>query len=313
MKIQLQAVAALSLTAGAAAFCPTPVLTRPVSELAMSRGEDVDVGKVAMSFMAASVIAVSSSMNLVPLEPAFAAPTAAVEKVQKVEKAPKVDLKKLAPEERNKITAKQNLDLAEQSLKEYTKYAAEAKSADAKASAALKAQEKIVATAKKTVITDSDKLSAAKNQQMPQAAIKELSAKAAQSKDTLKVEEKKLADLTKTASKAASDLKNAEKGVSQSKDAIKNAKKKLEKAENEYKNYTKKVQEQKKKEAEQEKKAKAAAQKALQDEEKKIKELEAEQKRLATLKETSQKELEKKVKLLEVEKKALEKMKATTK
>ena len=180
MKFQLQTVAALSLTAGAAAFSPAPVLIRPVSELAMSRGDYVDVGKVAMSFMAASVIAVSSSMNMVPVEPAFAAPTT-VEKVQKVEKAPKVDLKKLAPEERNKITAKQNLDLSEQSLKEYTKYASEAKGAEAKASAAFKAQEKIVATAKKTVITDSDKLSAAKNQQMPQAAIKELSVKAGKS------------------------------------------------------------------------------------------------------------------------------------
>lgn len=189
MKFQLQAVAALTLTAGATAFCPTPVRIPPVSALAMSRGEDVDMGKAAISFMAASVIAVSSSMNMLPVEPAFAATTTTttvekvqkVEKVKKVEKAPKVDLKKLAPEERNKITAKQNLDLAEQSVKEYTKYAAEAKGAEAKASAALKNQEKIVAAAKKTVITDSDKLSAAKNQQMPQAAIKELSAKAGKS------------------------------------------------------------------------------------------------------------------------------------
>jgi len=309
MKFQVQTVAAITLLAsGVSAFCPAPISTRPVSDLSMVQG-DVDMGKkAAMSFMAASLIAVSSSTSILPVEPAFAAPTATT-----TEKTQKVDLKKLAPEERNKILAKQNLDLSEQTLKEYTKFATEAKAADAKASTALKAQEKIVAAAKKTVISDSDRLSAAKNQQMPKSAITELSIKAAQSKDILKTEEKKLADLAKTASKASSDLKSAEKGLSQSKDAIKNAKKKLEKAEKAYKDYTKKVQDQKKKEVELEKKAKAAAQKALQDEEKKVRALEAEQKRLASIKESSEKELEKKAKLLEAEKKALEKLKSTTK
>ncbi len=170
MKFQVQTVAALALAWEASAFCPAPVSIRSLPDLSMAKG-DFDMGKAAMSFVAASVVAVSSSSVLVPMESAFAAPVT-VEKVQKV------DLKKLAPEERNKITAKQNLDLSEQTLKEYTKYAAEAKTVDAKATAALNAQEKLVASVKKSVISDSDKLSAAKNQKMPQTAITELTTKA---------------------------------------------------------------------------------------------------------------------------------------
>lgn len=179
MKFQFQTVAALALASGASAFCPAPIASRPTTDLpATTDRSDFDMGRAAMSFVAASVLAVSSSTTLLPMDAALAATPVATEKVQKVEKAPKVDLKKLAPEERNKIMAKQNLDLSEQTLKEYTKYAAEAKTADSKASAALKAQEKTLAAAKKAVISDSDKLSAAKNQKMPQTAIKELTTKA---------------------------------------------------------------------------------------------------------------------------------------
>lgn len=191
MKFQVQTVAALALISGASAFCPAPPMaasSRVVSStttgthLAMGKNDNnnnnnnsIDFGKAAMSLVAASVMAVSSANTILPVEPAFAA-TAAPPAVEKSSK--KADLKKIAPEEQNKIAAKKNLDLAEQTLKEYTKIASDAKAVDAKASSAFKGQEKIVAGAKKTVAATSDKLSAAKNQKMPQTAIKELTDKA---------------------------------------------------------------------------------------------------------------------------------------
>jgi hypothetical protein len=192
MKFQVNTVAALALISGSSAFCPAvrPMAPRGVAtDLSMSSNDNdnVDIGKAAMSFMAASMIAASSATTLFPIEPAFAAAAAAptttvvnkkVADTKKVTDTKKVDVKKLAPEEKNKIDAKKGLDLAEQTLKEYTKIAADAKSADSKASTAFKSQEKVVAGAKKTLVATSDKLSAAKNQKMPQTAIKELSEKA---------------------------------------------------------------------------------------------------------------------------------------
>lgn len=178
MKFQVQTVAALALASGTAtAFCPAPLSSHrhqqaSTTDLAMAARDMPDFGKTAvMSFFAASVVAVSASGVVLPVEPAFAASASTAAKVEKVE------VKKLAPEEKNKIVAKQNLDLSEQTLKEYTKYVSDAKGADAKASAALKNQEKVVAAAKKVVITDSDKLSAAKSQKMPETAVKELTVK----------------------------------------------------------------------------------------------------------------------------------------
>ena len=158
-----------------------------------NNSNNVNIGKAAMSFMAASMIAASSANSFLPVEPAFAAAapttkstttTTVVDKKKADSKkvdVKKDDVKKMAPEEKNKIVAKKNLDLAEQTLKEYTKIASDAKSADSKATTAFKSQEKIVTGAKKTVIATSDKLSAAKNQKMPLMAIKELSEKAGES------------------------------------------------------------------------------------------------------------------------------------
>jgi hypothetical protein len=202
MKFQV-AVLAL-LTTGASAFSP---MARPMApsrvELSMASNNNnnisVDLGKAAMSLMAASMIAVSSTNTMLPIEPAFAAtaaPTTTVvvdkkaaeakkvgeakkaEEAKKAAEAKKAEFKKLAPEEKNKIVAKKNLDLAEQTLKEYTKIASDAKAADAKAITAFKAQEKVVAEAKKEASASLDKLSVAKSQKMPQAAITELSEKA---------------------------------------------------------------------------------------------------------------------------------------
>jgi len=205
MKFQVQSVAALVLISGASAFSPSvrPVPTRAAPagvDLSLAKNDsndvDMDLGKAAMSFMVASMIAASSTNPLLPIEPAFAAATPAattttttttttkkaaepkkVAEPQKAAETPKEAAKKLAPEEKNKIEAKKNLDLAERTLKEYTKIASEAKSTDSKASNALKSQEKVTADAKKAFLAVSDKLSAAKNQKMPQTAIKELSEK----------------------------------------------------------------------------------------------------------------------------------------
>jgi hypothetical protein len=172
MKFQLQAVAALALVAGSAAFCPAPVTaSRPAFDLAMvaNNNNDNDLGKAAMSFMVASVLAVSTSTTILPVPAAIAAPKAAV-----VAEKVKVDLKTLAPEDRNLVIAKKNCELSQESLKEYTKYVSEAKMAESKAVNAFQTQERVVATSKKLLISDSDKLSAAKNQKMPTTAITEL-------------------------------------------------------------------------------------------------------------------------------------------
>lgn len=169
MKFQMQTVAALAMLSGSGAFCPAPITSTPATQLMANNNNnnDFDLGKAAMSFVAASVVAVSSTNVILPVQPAFAKQAA----------PEKVDLKKLPSEERNKIVAKRDLDLAQQSLKEYQKIFSEAKSAESKASAAVKSQEKMVDSAKKTVIQDSDKLSKAKSAKMPASAIKELTEK----------------------------------------------------------------------------------------------------------------------------------------
>jgi hypothetical protein len=225
MKFQVQTVAAfLALVSGAAAFAPLSTQhrhhqqqqqhyqQRAATELSMAnnnnnnneKNNNMDLGKTAMSFFAASVVAVSATSGvLMPVEPAFAASSTKVEQVaaakapekklapaakapeKKLAPAAKAPEKKLAPEEKNKVTAKKNLDLSEKTLKEYEKYVSDCKGADNKASAALNSQEKVAAAAKKAAITDSDKLSAAKSQKMPQTAIKELTTKSCKSSSLL--------------------------------------------------------------------------------------------------------------------------------
>jgi len=164
MRFQLQVLLAVLLASGSAAFSPVAPASRRATELSMA-ARDQDFGKAAASILAAGFLAVSSVTTVLPVEPVFAAPA----------KQEKVEVKKLAPEEKNKIAAKDSLDLANSSLKEYSKLASEAKSADTKATSALKKQESITASAKKAALASNDKLSAAKNQKMPQTAIKELS------------------------------------------------------------------------------------------------------------------------------------------
>jgi hypothetical protein len=200
MRIHLQAVAALALATGTVAFAPATIPSRPAaSELCMAAPRDeqnnnalaVSFEKAAMSFVIASVLAVSTATTVLPVSPAHAAaaPAPAVSEKQALAKSKlakeerekvlaneKQAFQKLSKEEREKILATKDLSSAQDYLKEYTKNASEAKSADGKAVNALKAQEKVVENTKKLVITDSDKLSAAKNQKMPASAIKELTA-----------------------------------------------------------------------------------------------------------------------------------------
>jgi hypothetical protein len=198
MRIHLQAVAALALATGTVAFAPATIPSRPAaSELCMAAPRDdqnnnafsVSFQKAAVSFVAASVLAVSTATMVLPVSPAHAygAPAPAVPETpasiklakaarEKVLANEKQAFLKLAKEEREKILANKDLSLAQSSLKEYSKIASESKAADAKAMNTLKAQEKVVDNTKKQVISDSDKLSAAKVQQMPQSAIKELTA-----------------------------------------------------------------------------------------------------------------------------------------
>ena len=63
------------------------------------------------------------------------------------------------------------------------------------------------------------------------------------------MEEKKLAELSKAETTAASDLKSAEGGLKQGKNAAQKGKKRVAKANKEYNKYKKKTQKQKKKEA----------------------------------------------------------------
>lgn len=135
-------------------------MTRP-------RSPAEDFGKAAMSFLVASVVAVSSTNTLLPVETAFAAAQTET-----------VDLNKLPGPERNRIVAKKNLESAKQALKDYQKYAMELKGVENKAESALQTQAKIAANVKKAAIADSDKLSSAKNSKMPQSAIQELALKA---------------------------------------------------------------------------------------------------------------------------------------
>jgi hypothetical protein len=82
--------------------------------------------------------------------------------------------KKLSPAEKEKIAAKQQLDLSANTIKEYEKYVSVAKEADSKAFKAVTTAEKPFAAAKSKFIVDNDKLTAAKSQKMPTSAIKEL-------------------------------------------------------------------------------------------------------------------------------------------
>jgi hypothetical protein len=156
----------------------------------------------AMSLLMASILTVSATaatMTLAspvfPVEAAWAAPASTVTTVSAPAPAKKAapapaPAKKAAPspapapapalakEEKERLVARKNLDLSQQTLKEYQKYVSDSKQADKKASGELAAASKAAEAAKKQYVAMSDKLSKAKSQKMPSTAIQELTVNA---------------------------------------------------------------------------------------------------------------------------------------
>lgn len=193
MKIGVQAVAALAVVSSTAAFCPTPMAKQSHTTMEMINGKDIE--KAAFSLTAASVIAVSAFNGFVPpadaavkSQPAPAVPLTKTEqraadkaaaekaKADAAAKAAAEAEKALSKEEKERNASKKDLVSAETALKNYEKALSTAKATESKTASQLKAQQKIVDNAKAQFITASDKLSAAKNQKMPQSAVTELSA-----------------------------------------------------------------------------------------------------------------------------------------
>jgi hypothetical protein len=164
---------------------PTIVTTKTNSQLMMQQqNQDQTMvhttKKAALSFLAASVVAFSTSVvpapsdygvNALPLPVTVGTvqPANAAEKTAKAPKLPK--------EEQERVDAKKNYELSQQTVKAYEKILADAKKADSTAAKTLESTTKSVEYAKKEFVTASDKLSMAKSQKMPSAAIQELTAK----------------------------------------------------------------------------------------------------------------------------------------
>jgi hypothetical protein len=184
MQIRVQAVLALALASSATAFCPAPMAKPAHTTMRLfninsndktSENPLANIEKAALTFTVASIIAVSSVTGFVPPADAATAVPATPPATKAEQKASaKVAVAKLSKEEKEKIDAKSNSDLAQSTLKEYEKVLTVAKGTEAKATTNLKNQQKAVDGLKAKVITVSDKLSAARNQQMPQSAISEL-------------------------------------------------------------------------------------------------------------------------------------------
>lgn len=304
MKFGLQATAALVLLSGCAAFTtPTRTMHKTAVAVQMFSNENEsnnnDLGKAAMTFLTAATLAVSTATTILPPQPVAAAADVAVT----------VDLKKLPAEERNLIIAKDNSEIAGKTLKENTKKASDSKATVSKVSSDYAAQQKAVASAKKRLIADSDKLSRAKNDNMPSSAIKELSTVSATSKNAFKTQESKLSGLSKTLSTAEGNAKKAESSVKSSTKEIKTTAKKTKGAEKALSKYKVKVQKQQKKDAEAAKKAKQAAQNAKKVQQKRVSSLEDQAKKLKSDQEKIAKEVANKQKTIEAEQKNLAKMK----
>lgn len=146
-----------------------------------------DLSKGAMSLFTASAFAFSAATTVLPA-PAMAvvsqkpaveqkAPAKAAAKTLSEKEQEKIKLSKMSQAEREEYSAKKNVELSGKTIAEYQKYLSEAKTADGKAAKAAEAAEKVATPAKKAFVTLSDKLSAAKTQQMPESAIKELTVK----------------------------------------------------------------------------------------------------------------------------------------
>jgi len=300
MKLSIVAIAGLFLivsTKDTLAFAPSkvPAVSRPTSSALFANADDerntnnnksmmTNLPKInsnsAASFLMASFLAVSTVAATTMVIPVFIEPAhAAVKAVE----TPKI----VSGEEKDLKKAKLNLNVSKETLKAYQKLSSDAKSADKKALSALELATKNASTAKNAYVTVSDKLSAAKNQKMPQSAIKELSANAAILKGVSNEKDTIFNNASKTASKTAKEVKMAEKGIKESEKVIKKAEKSVKKAEKSFKGYSKAVKKQVKKQ------------------EQKVKALESQASKLKSMKEKETKELSSKQKAVESEVKNL--------
>lgn len=326
MKVQTRAVLALAIASSASAFAPTspmlsdnPATSSVALEMAAQQDGKMSVvenlGKGAMSIMAASALSFSASTMILPIEPALAAAKSAPAPVVVDKKATKkaneakakadaekAKIAKMGKEEKEVYLTKKNLALSESSLKEYQKFLSEAKDTETKATKNLKSQKKVAENAKKDFVAASKKLQSAKKQKMPESANKELAAIEAKKKTTLSTEDSKLKQAVSAKSNAEKQVKDGNNSVKKSKESIKKEQKKLKKAEKSYKKFLKN-----------EKKAKAKAAKALTAEKKKFQKLEEEAKKLKSKESATEKELKAKAKALEAEKSQIQKMESQQK
>ncbi|KAL3911651.1 MAG: hypothetical protein SGARI_001545 [Bacillariaceae sp.] len=225
----------------------------------------------------------------------------------------KAEKPKLAKEEKERIAAKQNVDLSQQTFKEYQKYNSDLQSAFKKADSQKTTAVKQATDAKNAYMKINDKLSKAKNERMPSAAIQELNAQASKLKEALKQKESAEAVATKSADGLEKDLKSAQKALKDSEGAIKKAKKRAQGAEKTYQQYLKKQGQQQKEKAKKQAEKKKKQDAVVKKEQQKVKALEKAQSKLASQKKQDAKELKNKQKALEKEMKQLEKLKAKSK
>mmetsp|Transcript_5810 Transcript_5810/g.6766 ORF Transcript_5810/g.6766 Transcript_5810/m.6766 type:complete len:330 (-) Transcript_5810:310-1299(-) len=321
MKFSIAAIAGLFLivsTQDTLAFAPStiPAVSRPTSLPLFANADEESntsnnksmmeyLPKInsnsAASFLMASFLAVSTVATTTTAIPAFiesaqAAPVKTVETPKETPKKKTVEAPKkktvetpkiVSSEEKDLKKAKSNLNASKETLNAYEKQSSDAKSADKKALSALETATNNASTAKKAYVEVSDKLSAAKKQKMPQSAVKELSATAANLKEVSKEKETIFNSASKTASKTAKEVEVAEKGIKESQKVIKKAEKNVKKAEKSFKGYTKAVKKQVKKQ------------------EQKVKALENQAKKMKAMKEKETKELSSKQKAVESEVKNL--------
>jgi hypothetical protein len=85
---------------------------------------------------------------------------------------------RLTKEEKERLEARKNLDLSQQTLKEYQKYTSDLQSAFKKADSTKTTAVKQATEAKNAYLKINDKLSKAKNEKMPTSAIQELTGQA---------------------------------------------------------------------------------------------------------------------------------------
>ena len=176
----------MALCASAEAFAPpavaAPKLSMQLQAATSDNNNSSSNPTKALSFLAAGALAVATSVVVPTVEmdsltqqqpPIVHVGIPAANAADKKAAAPK-----LSKEEKERIAAKNNLDLSQQTLKEYQKYNSDLQSAFKKADSQKTTAVKQATDAKNAYMKINDKLSKAKNEKMPSSAIQELNAQA---------------------------------------------------------------------------------------------------------------------------------------